>query len=288
MDPQAPDEQTRTDSLVFVDDDAFPREALRELLKTKGFEVHVAEDGLEGLEIIRRIHPDYIILDIILPKLDGSQVCWLLRRDRRLHSTPIIALSGLAPQDFRRFPRLSADAYVAKGPLPSVIPHLLAALQYVAERRGGVLHGGLFGYEGFRPRRLVSEMLAQMRRYAALIQLLSWGVLDLDAEGRILLANAAAAHLLGKREAQLIGQPFLALFPARSRQVLQDVLAEVQRAPTEETLRVTAALGPKALALGVSGAKDQGVVKRILVTITPAPAKSEAEAVRTNRSGPLL
>ena len=185
----------------------------------------------------------------------------------------------MAPQDFRRFPKLSADTFVAKGPLSVVTTNLLRALQYVAERGRGDLRGGTFGYEGFRPRRLVSEMVVQIRRYASLIQLLGLGVLELAADGRILLANAAAATLLGKREARLITQPFAALFPARTRRVIEDVLNELQRSRTEQPVRVRVSLGAKALALGFSGATGEGEVRGILVTIKPAPAERPAEAL---------
>jgi CheY-like chemotaxis protein len=282
MDTATPAQRPGPQSLVFVDDEPFLREAITAVLKTKGFDVHGATDGLAGLQLIRTLRPAFVILDIILPKIDGSQVCWLLRRDPQLRATPLIAFSGLAPQDLRRFPKLSADAYVAKGPLSVVTTNLLRALQYVAERKPGDLQGGTFGYEGFHPRRLVSEMVVQMRRYAALIQLLGLGVLELDADGRILMANARAAHLLGRREAQLITQPFAALFPARTRRVLQDVLDEVQRARTEATVRVTVALGAKALALGFSGTTDAGEVTGILVTLKPAPAARQATAARAD------
>jgi len=282
MGTETPDQRPNPKTLVFVDDDPFFRAAITEVLTSKGFAVHVATDGLEGLQLIRTLRPAYIILDIILPKIDGSQVCWLLRRDPQLRHTPIIAFSGLAPQDLRHFPKLSADAYVAKGPLSLITTNLLRALQYVAERGRGDLRGGTFGYEGFRPRRLVSEMVVQIRRYAALIQLLGVAVLELDAAGRMLMASAAAARLLGKREAQLITQPFAALFPARTRRVIEDLLDEVQRSRTEATVRVTVALGANVLALGFAGGTDAGELTGILVTIKPAPAARQAEATRAD------
>ena len=282
MGTETPDQRPNPKTLIFVDDDPFPRAAITEVLTSKGFAVHGATDGLEGLQLIRTLRPAVVILDIILPKIDGSQVCWLLRQDPKLRTTPIIAFSGLAPQDLRRFPKLSADAYVAKGPLDRVLPNLLRALEYVAERGRGDLQGGIFGYEGFHPRHLVSEMVVQMRRYAALIQGLGVGVLELDAAGRVLLANAAAATLLGQREARLITQPLAALFPARTRRVIEDVLDEVQRSRTEATVRVTVALGANVLALGFSGATGAGALRGILVTITPAPAARPAEPARAN------
>jgi CheY-like chemotaxis protein len=224
---------------------------------------------LEGLQLIRTVRPDYIILDIILPKIDGGRVCWLLRQDAQLRNTPIIAFSGLGPQDFRRFPELSADAYVAKGPLSLVTNNILLAIKYVEERGRGDIQGGIFGYEGFHPRQLISEMVYLKRRYESLVRTFGSGVLELDTEGQILMANAAAASLLGKREARLISQSFPALFPARERRVIQEVLEELQRSQTGETVRITASLGATQLSLGFSCAAEEGELTGILVTMEP-------------------
>src|SRR5512136_422464 len=101
--------------IVFAENDRLVRESMSEVLKSKGFDVIAAEDGLEGLLSIRKERPHYVILDIVMPKLDGARVCWLIRQDPALRDTPVIAFSSLSAQDFQRFPELSADAYVAKG-----------------------------------------------------------------------------------------------------------------------------------------------------------------------------
>lgn len=121
-------------TLVFADNDPIVLEAITELLRTKGYEVHPVQDGLEALQAIRRIHPTYVILDIVMPKIDGSRVCWLVRQDPQLRNTPIIAFSALSPEQIRRFPELSADAYVAKGPLAVVAGNILMAIKNLEER----------------------------------------------------------------------------------------------------------------------------------------------------------
>ena len=273
-----PEQRPGTKTIVFVDDDNFLREAITEVLKNKGFEIRVAKDGLEGLQLIRTIRPDYIILDIILPKIDGGRVCWLLRQDAQLRNTPIIAFSGLGPQDFRRFPELSADAYVAKGPLSLVTNNILLAIKYVEERGRGDIEGGIFGYEGFHPRQLISEMVYLKRRYESLVRSFGSGVLELDIEGRILMANPAAANLLGKREARLITQTFPSLFPARERRVIQEILEELQRSRSGETVRVSVSLGATQLSLGFSCAAEEGELTGILVTVEPTHPGRHAEA----------
>ena len=97
MSAHKPDGQTTGERIVFVDDDPLVLEAIGELLRSKGYEVHLAHDGLEGLLTIRKLAPTYVLLDIVLPKIDGSRLCWLVRQDPRLRNTLIIAFSGLSP-----------------------------------------------------------------------------------------------------------------------------------------------------------------------------------------------
>jgi two-component system cell cycle sensor histidine kinase/response regulator CckA len=182
-------------TILFADNDPILLDAIPELLQTKGYDVHVTQDGLETLQAIRRLKPSYVILDIVMRKLDGSRVCWLIRQDPELKNTPMIAFSALSPDQIRRFPELSADAYVAKGPLTVVANHLLMALKYLDEHGRGDLNGGIFGYEGFQSRRLISEMLGMKRYWETLFRVFEHGILTLDEEGRILLANPAASRL---------------------------------------------------------------------------------------------
>ena len=256
-------------TVVFADNDPIVLEAITELLRTKGYEVHPTKDGLEALQAIRRIHPSYVILDIVMPKIDGSRVCWLVRQDPQLRHTPIIAFSALSPEQIRRFPELSADAYVAKGPLAVVASNLLMAIKYLEERGRGDLQGGIFGYEGFHSRRLISEMLVLKRYWEALIRTFEHGVLGLDEEGRILMANPVASRLLGKKETRLIGESMAALTAASDREAIQETLSEIKKARLPADYRMEVAFGKRRLRLRLSGIVEDGACTGILVVLDP-------------------
>jgi len=68
-------ETTAKRSIVFVDNDRFFLEALTDFLGEKGFSVHTAQDGLEALSVIREVMPDYILLDIVIPRSTAVGVC---------------------------------------------------------------------------------------------------------------------------------------------------------------------------------------------------------------------
>ena len=214
--------------ILLVDNDKLISEAIGDLLTEKGYQVTRAYDGLEALERLRGEVPDILILDIVLPKLDGSRLCLYLRQDPKLREVPIIAFSGLAPQDIVQLPGLSADAYVAKGPLVIVAKNLLEAVKRMEEKgRSAGMEGATFGYEGFRPRELVSEMLKEKRHSELLLRTLGVGIIEIDLQLRITFVNGAAAKVLGKREWTLVGSELLASFHPREREAVKEILRDL-------------------------------------------------------------
>jgi DNA-binding response OmpR family regulator len=81
--------------ILIVDDDPDQREMIRSSLKEAGFEISTATNGVEGLEKARSGSPDLIILDVMMPKMDGFAVCVTLREDDTTASIPILMLTGL-------------------------------------------------------------------------------------------------------------------------------------------------------------------------------------------------
>jgi len=252
-----PDPET-TKTIVFADNDPILLEAIPEVLRAKGYDVYAVDDGLEALQTVRRVKPAYVILDVVMPKIDGSRVCWLIRQDPALRHTPVIAFSALGPEQIGKFPELSADAYVAKGPLVVVASNLLAAINYLADRGRGELQGGIFGYEGFQSRRLISEMLSLKRYWEALLRIFEQGILALDEEGRVLFANPVAVRFFGRREAAMIGEPLATLLASGEREVLQRVIGNLKRARVPENARVDLRVQGKHVLFRLSTIMEEG------------------------------
>ncbi|HWU38072.1 MAG TPA: response regulator [Candidatus Acidoferrum sp.] len=81
--------------ILCVDDDPLMHNLLSNLLKQHGFQVSLATNGAEGLERARRRPPDLIVLDIMMPGMDGFEVCRQLRQDPRLRTIPVIVLTAM-------------------------------------------------------------------------------------------------------------------------------------------------------------------------------------------------
>jgi two-component system KDP operon response regulator KdpE len=98
--------------ILVVEDDPVLRSLLREQLTREGYEVSTARDGVEGERLCRERAPDLILLDVLLPRMDGWEAC---RRIRELSDAPIIILTAMARDvDKVRGLELGADDYVTK------------------------------------------------------------------------------------------------------------------------------------------------------------------------------
>lgn len=102
--------------VLVVDDDRVIQQLLEVNLELEGYEVvATAADGKEALEKIAELKPDLVILDIMMPKMDGLEVCRRLRADPDLAKIPVILLSARAQDmDIREGLEIGASAYLTK------------------------------------------------------------------------------------------------------------------------------------------------------------------------------
>ena len=101
--------------ILIVDDEPDALELVKVNLVTAGFFVATAEDGEEALKKARSLNPDLILLDVMLPLVDGLEVCKILRRDDATRDIPIIMLTAKAAEIDRVLGlELGADDYVTK------------------------------------------------------------------------------------------------------------------------------------------------------------------------------
>ena len=117
--------------ILLVEDDPSIREVTALGLRAAGFEVLTAADGAEGVDRWRRERPDLVLLDVMLPKLDGLEVC---RQIRRESTVPVVMLTARADTiDVVVGLETGADDYVTK---PFEMPELVARLRAALRRRG--------------------------------------------------------------------------------------------------------------------------------------------------------
>jgi DNA-binding response OmpR family regulator len=155
----------RTVRILVIEDDPTVGEVVTRYLLREGYEVQTASDGGAAVELVRRDPPDLMVLDLMLPGMDGFEVC---RRVRSLAPVPIIMLTARGQEADRVMGlELGADDYVAK---PFSPRELTARVKSVLRRAGGWL-------ESAAPELLVS------------------GPLELDVSGRQVRVGGAPVTL---------------------------------------------------------------------------------------------
>ncbi|HEY2585419.1 MAG TPA: response regulator transcription factor [Tepidisphaeraceae bacterium] len=102
-------------TILVIDDEKDLIELVRYNLEKEGYDVIAAADGQSGLEVVKRHRPDLVMLDLMMPGLDGLQVCQQLRSDPRAGRIPVIMLTAKATEADRIVGlELGADDYITK------------------------------------------------------------------------------------------------------------------------------------------------------------------------------
>lgn len=127
------------DTVLIIEDDPTMLRGLKDNFEFEGYRVHTAADGDLGLKSALSLQPDLIILDLMLPKVNGYELCRFLRQERL--DTPIIMLTAKGHESDKVLGlKLGADDYVTK---PFSIKELLARAEAMLRRRrktGGSVH----------------------------------------------------------------------------------------------------------------------------------------------------
>lgn len=112
--------------ILLVEDDHFLRKAAQTSLTRRGYQVVTAADGEEALRLVRTERPDLILLDLIMPKIQGFEVLRTLKADADTAAIPVIVLSNLG-QDHDR------EATLAAGAIAHLVKANISLVELVAE-----------------------------------------------------------------------------------------------------------------------------------------------------------
>lgn len=175
--------------ILIIDDDRVSLKTVERLLSRDGYQVRCAEDGAQGLQMARQFEPDLILLDVIMPGLDGFMVCQALREDPALAEVPIVMLTSLEDKTSRlRGLEAGADDFVSK---PFVPEELRARVRTITRLN--------------RYRRLRTERA----RFGWVVEQAADGYLVVGHEGGLRYANERARCLTGWSEGAAV-QDFMA------------------------------------------------------------------------------
>jgi PAS domain S-box-containing protein len=198
-------------TVLIVDDEPFGRETLEALLKGQRYNLVFARNGAQALQKATELVPDLILLDVMMPDMDGFEVCRRLRADVQLTQVPIIMVTALDDRDSRvRGLEAGADDFVSK---PFDWVALQARVRTITRLN--------------RRRRLHSlELQAERDRTRSILDALGEAVTVTDLKGTIQYVNPAAAALTGFSRKEMLGQEVRGLW--RDEHSLDDVYRQIE------------------------------------------------------------
>lgn len=119
-------------TILIVDDEIDLLDLLKYNLEQEGYSVISATNGADALDIARRAAPDLIVLDVMMPGIDGIEVCRRIRKDAAIRATPVIMLTARTEdEDYVRGLDVGADIYLGK---PISIPVLISQVKALFRR----------------------------------------------------------------------------------------------------------------------------------------------------------
>jgi PAS domain S-box-containing protein len=240
-------------TVLAADDSPIALTLIKRLLMREGYRVVTANNGIEAAQQAYRESPDLIILDIEMPRMNGYQVCRLLKRDPVVAHIPVIILTAVDIRGTEFWSlRTGADAFMAKSAEPA---ELLAAIQMLLAKAGSGApqsEGSIAKRSTPGPEEILSSVCALMDEelYAStieriqlktIVQNLRDGVLTLNLAGMVTAANQALCDMLGQDEVLLKGLPYSEaigkMAGASTLSIFQSALSGTEEAEHESELQ---------------------------------------------------
>lgn len=212
------------EKILVADDAPTVISMVKFILEEDGYQVTTASDGVEAIDKVYREKPDLVLLDILMPKINGYQVCRLLKDDKKTHHIPVIMLTGQdQPKDKFWGLQTGADDYIIKGFQPEELLRSMEKLLKEASLRAQPPTSHAVGRE--RPK-TVEDILSQVSRLLdrklyestteriklqTILQSMAEGVFTIDRDKKITAFNPAAQEITRLKEEDVIGKECLQL-----------------------------------------------------------------------------
>jgi PAS domain S-box-containing protein len=197
--------------ILCVDDDPDLLDINSNILQQAGYEVLKASTGNKCLRMTREKRPDLVLLDVILPDIDGYDVCRQIKDTPELAGTYVIMISGMETSSEKQIKGLEAgaDGYVAR---PISSQELLARVQAM-----------------IRIKQMETALRKSMERYQTLVETMNEGVGIIDENSFVTFVNEKTCEIIGYPRDEIIGRPVTDFLDVISRKVFIERMAKEKR-----------------------------------------------------------
>ncbi len=215
---------------LVIDNDFFFVEFIKELLEKRGYSVRQAYDGKEGIARLEEGVVDVLIVDIVIPKIDGQQVIKFARHKYPHDPFPIVAISGSIIERLDRLKEIGATCFLAKGPLEKMTDQINDLMESIEQKKlDEVGEEELFDQGDLFPRTETAELLDTLSFHKAIIECIGLGVVVVDRDGRIITTNTRVLELVGKPIEEMLNQPIVTVFDGPQRPQIISALKKLIR-----------------------------------------------------------
>jgi len=241
--------------ILVVDNNPVARKLMENLLVSSGHETRLAEDGLQALDILKTFTPDVMFIDLIMPMVDGKQLCRAVRRSDKFDHTVLTILSAAAAEGAIALDEFGADYCIAKGPFKKQSVHVLNILS--AGRRYGVSPAQpVIGLEDIFHREITAELLSSKHHLELILRNTSEGIIEFSPSRGIIFANRKVEMITRKSETELLATDFLSLFEEGIREQVAGGIAESSRSGQVCRMEKTFLMGGRHLLLTLLPAQE--------------------------------
>jgi len=263
--------------ILVVDNNPVMLEFMNEILGQEGYSVHTVDNGVEALKISRTFLPDVIFVDLVMPYIDGRQLCTLLRKQPELSESIIVIISAIAAEepgfDFSEI----ADAYLAKMPFRLMKPYVLDLLQQFQNNSSGVSKK-IIGLDQVHHRDITKELLFSKQHIEVLLSSISDSFFELNLDLQVIYVNEAGASLLGLPREEILTLYFPSLFPPELANRIKNIAHSLNGKEFEIGIKEPLQLGDKYVRFRFN-AVSYGRYRSITVMIQDISSQKEAERI---------
>ncbi len=272
--------------ILVVDNHPVILKFMTNLLEKEGHLVKTAEDGLSALDILMTYIPDVMFIDLVMPNINGEQLCRIIRKMPVLKDTYAVILSATIVEESRDLTALGADAFIVKGPFNHMAKHVLAAIE---QSDHGIPTGApeeIMGSKSVYQREVTKELISAKGHLEAILRNISDGIIELTPEGRIIFANSAAVSYMGLSEEELLGSKFTELIHEGERKRIEDFFVRIEKGSQKVALDTPVLINRRQISLSMLTVNED-VSSSVILVLNDITEAMQAEAILKREHGEL-
>ena len=216
---EAPPEPKTTGQLknvLAVDNDAIMLKFLSRILEKAGLHVLTAKDGVTAIDILESYTPDLFFIDLVMPNIDGRELCRIIRSKKTFKTSPIVIVSAIAAEESIDTVELGANVCIAKVAYIKMEKMITKLLQNPQLLWDPTLGNRVLGVDDLSPRNITNELLTVNRHYRFMIDSISSGIIEFDQNRRVIYANPAALRIFSMPPEVMLGSHVDQLFNTKT------------------------------------------------------------------------